>query len=118
MIDSDEVGPINLGNPEERTVTELAELVLELTGSKSLVEYHPLPTDDPTRRRPDLTLATARLGWRPEVSTEDGLQRTSAWFAARPEESRAAAGALAGGQLDGKPVLPLQLSAGSDIVAA
>jgi nucleoside-diphosphate-sugar epimerase len=118
MIDSDEVGPINLGNPEERTVTELAELVLELTGSKSLVEYHPLPTDDPTRRRPDLTLATARLGWRPEVSTHDGLQRTSAWFAARPEESRAAAGALAGGQLDGKPVLPLQLSAGSDIVAA
>jgi hypothetical protein len=52
------------------------------------------------------------------VSTQDGLQRTSAWFAARPEESRAAAGALAGGQLDGKPVLPLQISAGSDIVAA
>ena len=101
MIDSDEVGPINLGVPEERTVTELAELVLELTGSDSVVEYHPLPTDDPTRRRPDISLATARLGWRPEVSTEEGLQRTSAWF--RSVDTRAAAGALVGGQLDGRP---------------
>ncbi len=100
MIDSTEVGPINLGVSEERTVTELAELVLELTGSDSVVEYHPLPTDDPTRRRPDITLATARLGWRPEVSTEEGLQRTYAWF--RSQDTRAAAAALVGGQLDGQ----------------
>jgi len=101
MIDSGEVGPINLGVPEERTVTELAELVLELTGSDSVLEYHPLPTDDPTRRRPDITLATARLGWRPEVSTEEGLQRTHAWF--RSVDTRAAAAALVGGQLNGQP---------------
>jgi nucleoside-diphosphate-sugar epimerase len=97
MIDSDEVGPINLGGIEERTVTELAKLVLALTGSGSVVEYHPLPTDDPTRRRPDITLATARLGWRPEVSTEEGLQRTSAWF--RSLDTRVAAAALVGGPL-------------------
>src|SRR5918998_943356 len=105
MIDSTEVGPINLGVAEERTVTELAELVLKLTGSDSVVEYHPLPTDDPTRRRPDLTLATTRLGWRPEVSTEEGLQRTHAWF--RCQDTRAAAAALVGGQLDGQPPSPL-----------
>jgi len=100
MIDSDEVGPINLGCPDERTVAELAELVLKLTGSHSVVQYYPLPTDDPTRRRPDITLATARLGWCPEVSTEEGLQRTSAWF--RCQDTRAAAAALVGGQLDGQ----------------
>jgi nucleoside-diphosphate-sugar epimerase len=102
MIVSGEVGPINLGVAEEHTVTELAELVLDLTGSDSVLEYHPLPTDDPTRRRPDITLATARLGWRPEVSTEEGLQRTSAWF--RSQDTRAAAAALVGGQLDGEPL--------------
>lgn len=106
MIDSGEVGPINLGCPDERTVTELAKLVLALTGSDSVVEYHPLPTDDPTRRRPDISLATARLGWRPEVSTEEGLQRTTAWF--RSQDTRAAAASLVGGQLDGQ--LPPRLA--------
>jgi dTDP-glucose 4,6-dehydratase len=102
MIDSDETGPINLGNPEERTVTELAELVLDLTGSDSVVEYHPLPTDDPTRRKPDITVASERLGWRPEVSTAEGLIRTAAWFGSL--DTRAAGLALAGGQLDGQPL--------------
>jgi dTDP-glucose 4,6-dehydratase len=106
MIDSDEVGPINLGGIEECTVTELAKLVLELTGSESVVEYHPLPTDDPTRRCPDIALAAARLGWRPEVSTEEGLQRTSAWL--RSQDTRAAATVLLGGQLDGR--LPARLA--------
>jgi dTDP-glucose 4,6-dehydratase len=76
MIDSTEAGPINIGNPDERTVTELAELVLEITESRSKLEYHPLPTDDPTRRKPDIALAWERLGWRPAVETEDGLKHT------------------------------------------
>ena len=76
MIDSTEAGPINIGNPDERTVTELAELVLKITESRSKLEYHPLPTDDPTRRKPDIALAREHLGWRPEVDTEDGLKRT------------------------------------------
>jgi dTDP-glucose 4,6-dehydratase len=99
MIDSAEPGPVNLGNPEEHTVAELAELILRLVPTDSRIEYHPLPTDDPTRRRPDITLATRRLGWRPQIPTVDGLIRTAAWFAARPGETRAAAAALAGGQL-------------------
>ena len=62
MIDSRESGPINLGNPVERTVQELAELVLEITGSESVIEFHQRPEDDPTRRRPDIGLAGALLG--------------------------------------------------------
>jgi dTDP-glucose 4,6-dehydratase len=116
MIDCSEVGPINLGNPIERTVTELAELVLGLTGSNSRPEYHPLPTDDPTRRRPDITTASDRLRWRPEVSAEDGLQRTVAWF--RTLDTRAAAEALVGGQLDGAPVaLPRHETGPTGVVA-
>ena len=80
MIDSDEVGPVNLGGIEECTVIALAELVLALTGSVSVVDYQPLPIDDPTRRRPDISLAIERLGWSPEISIEEGLLRTSAWF--------------------------------------
>ncbi|WP_250550562.1 UDP-glucuronic acid decarboxylase family protein [Pseudonocardia sp. H11422] len=104
MIDSTEAGPINIGNPEERTVTELAELVLAITGSSSAPEYHPLPVDDPTRRKPDITLAVGRLGWCPEVATEEGLRRTVEFFRSRPQDTRAAAAALLGGQLDGEPV--------------
>jgi dTDP-glucose 4,6-dehydratase len=83
MIDSDWVGPINLGNPEECSMLELAELILKLTGSRSTLRYHPLPVDDPTRRRPDISAAAANLHWLPEVSLEDGLRRTSAWFRSR-----------------------------------
>jgi dTDP-glucose 4,6-dehydratase len=103
MIDSSEVGPVNLGNPEERTVTELAELVLELIDTPSRPEYHPLPIDDPTRRCPDISAAAERLGWRPAVSTEDGLRRTVAWF--RTRDTRTAVDALVGGQLDGALVV-------------
>ncbi|MEU7766724.1 UDP-glucuronic acid decarboxylase family protein [Nocardia sp. NPDC049190] len=100
MIDSSEPGPVNLGNPNERTVAELAELVLAITGARSPIEYHPLPTDDPTRRRPDITKALTTLGWSPRVDIEDGLRRTVEWFRSRPEEVAAAAAAVAGGQCD------------------
>jgi UDP-glucuronate decarboxylase len=73
-------GPINLGNPREFTIRELAELVLAHTGSRSAVETRPLPTDDPRQRRPDITLAKTRLGWEPTVPLEDGLDRTIDYF--------------------------------------
>jgi UDP-glucuronate decarboxylase len=76
----DFVGPVNLGNPDEFTILELAELVLELTGSKSKLVREPLPADDPVRRRPDIALAKARLSWQPSVKLRDGLQRTIEWF--------------------------------------
>jgi dTDP-glucose 4,6-dehydratase len=74
-------GPVNIGNPEERTVAELAQLVIALTGSSSPIVHEPLPVDDPTRRRPDISVARAQLGWAPEVPLEEGLRRTAAWFA-------------------------------------
>lgn len=73
-------GPINLGNPEEFTIRELAELVLKLTGSRSKIVYKPLPADDPVRRRPDITLARQKLGWEPKTPLQEGLQRTIEWF--------------------------------------
>jgi UDP-glucuronate decarboxylase len=75
-------GPVNLGNPEEFTIRQLAELVLELTASRSKLVQKPLPADDPAQRRPDITLATARLGWRPGIALREGLQRTLDWFRA------------------------------------
>lgn len=79
MLDSTEPGPINLGNPTELTVCEIAELVAELVGSISQIECHPLPQDDPTRRRPDITRARDLLGWTPQVQLVDGLARTIEW---------------------------------------
>jgi len=76
----DFIGPVNLGNPEETTIRKLAELVLELTGSRSKISFHPAPADDPKQRRPDITLARNKLGWQPVVSLPEGLQRTIAWF--------------------------------------
>ncbi|HHU11075.1 MAG TPA: SDR family oxidoreductase [Intrasporangiaceae bacterium] len=73
-------GPVNLGNPNEFTVMELAELILEITGSKSCLEHHPLPEDDPVRRQPDITLARQSLGWEPSVPLREGLHRTIAYF--------------------------------------
>lgn len=75
-----QVHPINLGNPEETTMRQLAEAVLAETGSRSTVRYMPLPKDDPTRRRPDITRAQSWLGWRPEVQLGDGIKRTVAYF--------------------------------------
>jgi UDP-glucuronate decarboxylase len=78
----DLTGPVNLGNPHEITVRELAERVLAATGSASRIVHRPLPQDDPLQRCPDIGLARARLGWEPVVSLEDGLARTIAYFEA------------------------------------
>jgi nucleoside-diphosphate-sugar epimerase len=83
LLDSDCPGPVNIGNDEERTVREMAELVLELTGSSSEIAHRERPEDDPTQRRPDLTLARTVLGWQPTTSLEDGLSRTIEWFRTR-----------------------------------
>lgn len=81
MMDRDGFhGPVNLGNPGEFTILQLAELVIELTGSKSKIEYHPLPENDPTRRRPDISLAREKLGWEPVVPLREGLAHTIAYF--------------------------------------
>jgi dTDP-glucose 4,6-dehydratase len=81
LLDSDwSGGPVNIGNPEEHTILDVAELVVKLTGSRSPVIFAPLPQDDPTRRRPDITLAQRVLGWHPEVELTDGLARTVDWF--------------------------------------
>jgi UDP-glucuronate decarboxylase len=74
------VGPVNIGNPGEFTILELAKMVIEQTGSKSKIIYKDLPADDPTRRRPDITLAKSKLGWEPKMPLKDGLQRTIDWF--------------------------------------
>jgi UDP-glucuronate decarboxylase len=73
-------GPVNLGNPHEFTILELAEKVIRLTGSRSKIVFKPLPTDDPTQRRPDITLARQKLGWQPVIELEEGLQRTIEYF--------------------------------------
>jgi len=78
-------GPMNLGNPREQTVREIAELVRSLTGSSSAIVELPRPVDDPQRRRPDITLARSVLNWNPDITTEDGLARTIAWFTAEEE---------------------------------
>jgi dTDP-glucose 4,6-dehydratase len=83
LLDSSMAGPVNIGNPDERTVLELARLVLDLTGSSSEIVFKPLPTDDPTRRCPDITLARAALDWEPRVQLREGLERTIHWFEQR-----------------------------------
>src|SRR5690606_26913649 len=80
MLDGDEVGPVNIGNPDEFTMLELADLVREVTGCDVPVVFEPLPGDDPTQRRPDITLASERLGWEPTVGLREGLARTADWF--------------------------------------
>jgi UDP-glucuronate decarboxylase len=81
LLDSDETGPINIGNPGEFTMVELAELVLEITGSSSEIVHEPLPVDDPTQRKPDITKARELLGWEPRVDLREGLTRTIEHFA-------------------------------------
>ena len=72
LFDSDCVGPVNIGNPNEFTIRELAEVVIEVTGSSSEIIYEPLPVDDPTQRQPDITQARTRLGWEPQVAAARG----------------------------------------------
>ncbi len=83
-------GPVNLGNPGEFTIRELADLVLEMTGSKSKLIHLPLPEDDPTRRRPDIALTQEKLNWQPHVKLREGLQTTIDWLrSVRFEDYRA-----------------------------
>ncbi len=76
----DLIGPVNLGNPGEFTIKALAEIVIELTGSKSKLVFQPLPADDPTQRQPDITLASERLGFEPTIPLREGLTKTIEWF--------------------------------------
>jgi dTDP-glucose 4,6-dehydratase len=89
MAFSEHTGPVNIGNPDELSMLRLAQWIVELTGSNSSVEYIELPVDDPKVRRPDTTRAEQLLGWRPTVTSEDGLRRTVAWFAAHRQVSAA-----------------------------
>ena len=73
-------GPVNLGNPAEATILELAEKILELTGSSSEIVFKPLPVDDPRQRQPDITLAKEKMGWAPRISLDEGLSKTIAYF--------------------------------------
>jgi dTDP-glucose 4,6-dehydratase len=84
LAESDYDGPVNLGNPDEVSVLDLARQIIGLTGSASEVEFAPLPQDDPGRRRPDIALARRLLGWRPRIGRDDGLRRTIAYH--RSEE--------------------------------
>jgi nucleoside-diphosphate-sugar epimerase len=83
LLESDHVGPVNIGNPDEFSVLELATIVRTLTGGPSEVVFAPLPLDDPLQRRPDITLAQTKLAWSPNVGLEDGLRRTISWFRER-----------------------------------
>jgi UDP-glucuronate decarboxylase len=80
LMDSDLATPVNIGNPDEHTMLELAAHVIAATGSRSTLVFRPLPVDDPVRRRPDIALAKRRLGWAPQVPLAQGLARTIAWF--------------------------------------
>ena len=76
----DFTGPVNVGNPGEFTILQLAQKVIELTGSKSEIVFLPLPGDDPTQRKPDIALARSALGWEPGIALEQGLKKTIAYF--------------------------------------
>jgi dTDP-glucose 4,6-dehydratase len=80
---SKESGPINIGNPQEMTIEQIARMIIEMTGSKSKIVYKPLPTDDPKVRQPDITLARTLLGWEPKVTLDQGLGRTIDYFKAK-----------------------------------
>ena len=81
LLDSSLVGPVNIGNPDERSMLDLAHFVLEVSGSPSQITFEPLPTDDPTRRCPDITLARRELGWEPHIGLRGGIDRTIDYFA-------------------------------------
>jgi UDP-glucuronate decarboxylase len=79
----DFTGPVNMGNPQEFTIRELAERIVAMTGSRSKLAFEPLPSDDPLQRRPDISLAKSTLGWEPSTRLEDGLGKTIAYFEQR-----------------------------------
>jgi UDP-glucuronate decarboxylase len=78
--ESEFTGPVNMGNPGEFTMLELAKLILKIVGGKSKLAFYPLPTDDPKQRQPDISLAKKKLGWEPRVALKDGLKETVAYF--------------------------------------
>ena len=82
MMESDNnfIGPVNLGNPEEFTMLSLAELIISMTGSKSKIEFKPLPSDDPARRKPMIDLAKQKLKWEPKINLQTGLTKTIKYF--------------------------------------
>ncbi len=82
MMNNDDrfIGPVNIGNPDEFTIRQLAEHVIDLSGSSSKLVERPLPSDDPTRRRPDISLAKEKLGWEPQIPLAQGLKQTIDWF--------------------------------------
>ena len=84
LIDSDYHEPVNIGNPGEFTILELAEVIIRLTGSRSQIVFEALPQDDPTVRRPDIGLARRLLGWEPKVELEEGLRMTLAYGSELP----------------------------------
>jgi dTDP-glucose 4,6-dehydratase len=90
LMRSDETRPVNIGNPVEHTVREVAEMVIELSGGGSELAFGPLPEDDPKQRRPDATRARDALGWEPRTPAREGLQKTLSWFAGRQAERREA----------------------------
>jgi nucleoside-diphosphate-sugar epimerase len=83
LLQSDYVGPVNIGNPDEYTILELAKTILEVTGSSSEIVFEPLPVDDPTQRKPDITLARKLLGWEPTIGLREGIEKTTAYFRER-----------------------------------
>ena len=89
MFTRGDAQPMNVGNPDEYTVKELAEIVKEVTGSSSEIVYEPLPTDDPKVRRPDITRAKTMLGWEPSVPVREGVARTVEYFRSLTEPSAA-----------------------------
>jgi UDP-glucuronate decarboxylase len=90
MTTPDEItGPVNLGNPVEHSIRELADKIINLTGGRSRLVLRPLPENDPRRRRPDISLARKLLDWKPRVSLDEGLARTIAWFERMMREGRA-----------------------------
>ena len=84
MNQTETVGPVNLGNPDEFTMQQLAELTVRCVGGRSQIVHKPLPADDPKQRQPDITLARAVLNWAPAIPLAEGLARTIAWFRDHP----------------------------------
>ena len=89
LMRSEETRPVNIGNPVECTVREVAEMVIELAGSRSEISHQLLPEDDPRQRCPDISRAKESLGWEPQTPVREGLEKTLTWFAQLPERQEA-----------------------------
>ncbi len=87
LLDTDYHEPVNLGNPSEITIREFAEEILKLVGGKSVIEYRPLPQDDPKVRQPDISRARSLLGWQPRIDRHEGLKRTLGYFQSRVRQA-------------------------------